>query len=149
MVRASAAKVEGPGIKSQLGQHFSSVAWVDCQLEHLQRKWKVLGLSPSWVNTFQKCGMGLLAFRASAAKVEGPTFKSWLGQHFSKVLLGLIGGQSIRCKSGRSWVQVLAGSILFKSVAWVDWQLEYLPRKWKVLGSSPGWVNTFQKCGMG
>ena len=23
------------------------------------------------------------------------------------------------------------------------------PQKWKVLGSSPSWVNTFQKCGMG
>ena len=37
----------------------------------------------------------------------------------------------------------------FQSVALVDWWLEHPPQKWKVLGSSPSWVNTFQKCGIG
>ena len=54
------------------------------------QKWKVLGSSPGWVNTFQKCGMGWLAVRVSAVKVEGPGFKSRLGQNFSKGWYGLI-----------------------------------------------------------
>ena len=93
--------------------------WVDLRLEHPLQKVKVLGSSSGWVKTFQKCGMGSLAVRASAAKVEDPGFKSRLGEHFSK------------------------------HVAWVDLRLEYLPQKWKVPDSSPGRVNTFQKCGMG
>ena len=73
--------------------------WVDLRLEHPLQKVKVLGSSSGWVKTFQKCGMGSLAVRASAAKVEDPGFKSRLGEHFSK------------------------------HVAWVDLRLEYLPRK--------------------
>ena len=32
-------------------------------LEHPPRKWKVLGLSPGWVNTFQKVWHGLIGMR--------------------------------------------------------------------------------------
>ena len=109
-------------------------------LGHPPRKWKVLISSPGWVKTFQKCGMGLLAVRASAAKVEDPGFKSRLGEHFSKHVAWVDLRLGIRRKSGRSWVQVPAGSTLFKSVAWDDWRLEHLPQKWKVLGSSPSWA---------